>query len=147
MRRAITKQKLIEHLDQDLGRELQAILLYLWCRSMAFGIRGHELREILEPEIHAEVKHVEFLADKIIAMGGTPSFSVPPWKRPTNLREMLEYALSIEREAVKAYTERVDEANELGETALQVKLEELITDETEHMELLQRLVKGLSPDM
>lgn len=147
MRRAITKQKLIEHLDQDLGRELQAILLYLWCRSMAFGIRGHELREILEPEIHAEVKHVEFLADKIIAMGGTPSFSVPPWKRPTNLREMLEYALSIEREAVKAYTERVDEANELGETALQVKLEELITDETEHMELLQRLVKGLSPEM
>ncbi len=147
MRRAITKAKLIEHLDQDLGRELQAILLYLWCRSMAFGIRGHEVREILEPEIHAEIKHVEFLADKIIAFGGTPSFSVPPWKRPTSLREMLEYALSIEKEAVKAYTERVDEASELGETALQVKLEELITDETEHMELLQRLVKGVSPDM
>lgn len=147
MRRAITKQKLIEHLDQDLGRELQAILLYLWCRSSAFGIRGHEVREILEPEIHAEIKHVEFLADKIIAFGGTPSFAVPPWKRPTNLREMLEYALSIEKEAVKAYTERVDEASELGETALQVKLEELITDETEHMELLQRLVKGVSSDM
>jgi bacterioferritin len=147
MRRAITKQKLIEKLDQDLGRELQAILLYLWIRSMAFGIRGHELREILEPEIHGEIKHVEFLADKIIAFGGTPSFSVPPWKRPTNLREMLEYALQIERDAVKAYTERVDEASELGETALQVKLEELITDETEHMELLQRLVKGVAPDM
>ncbi|KAF0246818.1 MAG: hypothetical protein FD180_348 [Planctomycetota bacterium] len=147
MRRAITKQKLLEHLDQDLGRELQAILLYLWMRSIAFGIRGHELREILEPEIHAEIKHVEFLADKIIALGGVPSFNVPAWKRPTKLREMLEYALQIERDAVNAYTERVDEASELGETALQVKLEELITDETEHLELLQRLVKGVTPDM
>src|SRR5204862_1079304 len=129
MKRAITKHKLIEHLDQDLGRELQAVLLYLWCRSMAFGIRGHELREILEPEIHGEIKHVEFLADKIISFGGTPTFTVPPWKRPTSLRDMLQYALELEREAVNAYTERVDEASELGETALQVKLEELITDE------------------
>ena len=147
MKRAITKQKLIEHLDQDLGRELQAIHLYLWIRTMAFGMRGHELREILEPEIHAEIKHVEFLADKIVSYGGTPSFEVPPWKRPTSLRDMLQYALELEHQAVVAYTERVDEASELGETALQVKLEELITDETEHLELLQRLVKGVSPDM
>jgi bacterioferritin len=147
MKKAASKQKLLEHLDQDLGRELQAIMLYLWCHSMAFGIRGHELREILEPEIHDELKHVQFLADKIIAYGGTPSFTIPPWRRPTAIREMLEYALEVERDAVQAYTERVDEASELGETALQVKLEELITDETEHLELLQRLVKGLSPDM
>jgi bacterioferritin len=147
MKRTITKAKLIEHLDADLSRELKAIMLYLWCHSMAFGIRGHELREILQPEIHDEIKHVQFLADKIISLGGTPSFTVSEFKRPTAIRDMLEYALSIEREAVQAYAERVDEANDLGETALQVKLEELITEETEHLELLQRLVKGLSPEM
>ncbi|NUN47229.1 MAG: ferritin-like domain-containing protein [Candidatus Brocadiae bacterium] len=146
MKRTVTKAKLIEHLDADLSRELKAILLYMWCHSMAFGIRGHELREILAPEIHDEIKHVQFLADKIIALGGTPRFVVPEFKRPTAIREMLEYALSIEREAVQAYAERVDEASDLGETALQVKLEELITEETEHLELLQRLVKGLSPE-
>jgi bacterioferritin len=145
--RTVTKQQLIRHLDEDLSRELKAVMLYLWCHSMAFGIRGHELREILAPEIPGELKHAQFIADKIIAYGGIPSFTIPEFRRPTQIREMLDYALEIEKEAVAAYTDRVDEASELGETALQVKLEELISEETEHMELLQRLVKGLSPDM
>jgi bacterioferritin len=145
--RPITKQQLIRHLDEDLSRELKAVMLYLWCHSMAFGIRGHELREILEPEIPGEIKHAQFIADKIIAFGGVPSFTVPEFRRPTTMREMLEYALEVEKEAVAAYTRRVDEASELGETALQVKLEELISEETEHMELIQRLVKGLTPEM
>lgn len=147
MARAPSKQKLIQHLDEDLSRELKAIMVYLWCHSMAFGIRGHELREILGPEIPAEIKHVQFIADKIVAYGGIPSFSVPQIERPATIREMLEYALLVEKEAVQAYTERADEASDLGETALQVKLEELITEETEHLELLQRLVKGLTQDL
>lgn len=147
MARASSKQKLIQHLDEDLSRELKAIMVYLWCHSMAFGIRGHELREILGPEIPAEIKHVQFIADKIVAYGGIPSFSVPQIERPATIREMLEYALTVEKEAVQAYTERADEASDLGETALQVKLEELITEETEHLELLQRLVKGLTQDL
>ena len=146
MRRAASKPRLIEHLDQDLSRELKAVMLYLWCHAMAFGIRGHELRGILAPEIPLEIGHAQFIADKIISFGGTPSFTVPEFNRPTTLRDMLEYALEIEREAVRAYTERVDEASELGETALQVKLEELITEETEHLELLQRLARGLTPE-
>lgn len=146
-RRALTKQVLIQHLDEDLSRELKAIMLYMWCHAMAFGIRGHELREILEPEIPSEIRHVQFIADKIIAFGGIPSFAVPQIRRPTTIREMIEYAVEVEREAVQAYTARVDEASELGETALQVKLEELITEETEHLELLQRLLKGVAPDM
>ena len=64
------KQKLIEGLNGDLNRELEAVLRYLYHSATATSLLGHELREILKADLAGELNHAIFLADKIAALGG-----------------------------------------------------------------------------
>lgn len=64
------KQKLIVGLNEDLNRELEAVLRYLYHSATAASLLGHELREFLRSDIAEELNHAIFLADKIAALGG-----------------------------------------------------------------------------
>ncbi|MBI3286528.1 MAG: ferritin-like domain-containing protein, partial [Chloroflexi bacterium] len=97
---ATTKEQLIAGLNQDLALELGAAIRYLQQTSMALGIDGEEVREILRPDIAAEMKHAEFLADKIVALGGRPAFKPTPFDERTDVKAMLEYDRKLEWEAV-----------------------------------------------
>ena len=59
------KQKLIDGLNEDLNRELEAVVRYLYHSATATSLLGHELRELLKGDIAGELAHAVFLADKI----------------------------------------------------------------------------------
>lgn len=137
------KKALIDGLNEDLANELGASILYLYQTSVATGWDGEELRELLGPEINEEMGHAVFLAEKIVALGGKPT-TVPVQHRcPKSVREMLKFDLKLELEAVENYRIRVMQAEEAGEVALKIKLEEMIVDETGHAEKIQRILKGM----
>ncbi|HVL81945.1 MAG TPA: ferritin-like domain-containing protein [Actinomycetota bacterium] len=137
------KDKLIALLNDDLGHELQAVCVYLYQYAVASGIKGHDLRQIIEPEIADELGHAKFLADKIVALGGEPRIEPAAWEPKRDVRSMLEYNLKLEREAIAGYTERADQAKEFGDVGLAVRLEDIVADETEHAELMERLLRGI----
>ncbi len=134
------ERKLIEGLNQDLADELGTVCCYIQQASTAWGITGHEVQEFLKREVSDEVNHTLFLADKIAALGGTPSVRPSGFKEFKDLRMMLEYDLEMERQAIRHYTERVHQAEALGHIGLKVQLEEIIAEETEHAEELLRLL-------
>jgi bacterioferritin len=136
------KQKFIDLLNKDLAHELQAVQNYLFQYATALGLRGHELREILEPEIADELGHAKFLADKIVAYGGKPVIEAAPFEEKTDIKDMIAYDLELELDAVSRYKERARQAEELGDVGLQVKLEDMVADETDHAEMLDRLLRG-----
>jgi bacterioferritin len=136
------KQKFIDLLNKDLAHELQAVQNYLFQYATALGLRGHELREILEPEIADELGHAKFLADKIVAYGGKPVIEAAPFEEKTDIKDMIAYDLELELDAVARYKERARQAEELGDVGLQVKLEDMVADETDHAEMLDRLLRG-----
>lgn len=138
------KKKFIELLNKDLSHELQAVHNYLSQYATAVGMRGHELREILEPEITDELNHAKFLADKVVAYGGTPAVEAAPFEEKRDVKDMIAYDLDLERDAMARYKERAQQAAELGDVGLQVKLEDLVADETEHAEMLERLLRGFT---
>ncbi|HVE91508.1 MAG TPA: ferritin-like domain-containing protein [Actinomycetota bacterium] len=138
------KTKLIELLNDDLAHELQAVLTYLHQYATAGGLKGHELREILEPEIVEELDHAKFLADKIVSLGGKPKLQPAPFEEHADVKAMLEYDLSLEKEAIQGYTERAEQAKEFGDVGLSVRLEDMVADETEHAETIERLLRGFS---
>ena len=132
---------LIDGLNQDLAGELGAIVQYLIYAAKASGPFRPQLSDFFLKEIADEQGHAQFLANKILALGGEPTMQprpVPPAK--TN-REMLQAVLEAERQAVKDYSARLEQAEAAGDIALRVQLENQIADETGHAEETQRILK------
>ena len=134
------KDELIEGLNQDLNRELEAVLRFVYHSATATSLLGHELRELLKKDVLGELQHAIFLADKIAAMGGTPTTraeSVPTF--PDNM-QMLRAVLEAEQTAIRNYKERIQQADEYGDIGLRVQLENMIADETTHKEEVEKLI-------
>jgi bacterioferritin len=140
------KTKLIEGLNRDLADELGTICRYIQQAALARGMFGHEVREFVKTEVADEVNHALFLADKIVALGGTPAVKPAAFKELTDPREMLEHDLELERRAIGQYAERAGQAEAAGEVGLKVRLEEILADETDHAEEIVRLLGARGGD-
>lgn len=135
------KQALIDGLNNDLAAEYQAVVMYRTYASLVSGPYRQELRAFFESEIPDELGHAAFLADKIVALGGTPTVDVPAVKVTDDNRQMLENALEAEVDTIERYTRRSDQAEEAGEIAVKVQLEDLIVDESQHRDDIRRMLK------
>lgn len=135
-----TMEDLLAGLNEDLAWEFNAVITYRLFASLCSGPYRQELRQFFESEIPDELAHARFLADKIVALGGTPISEPAPVEITTDNRAMFEIALKAERETVERYEKRVEQADHLGQTGLKVRLEDLIVDETEHAEEIERIL-------
>jgi bacterioferritin len=135
------RDELVRGLNQDLAAEYQAVIMYRTYASLASGPSRRDLKAFFEGEIPDELAHAAFLADKIVALGGTPTTEVPPVPYTDDNRQMLENALQAEVETIERYTRRIDQAEAAGEIAVKVQLEDLIVDESQHRDDIRRILK------
>ncbi|HVE75715.1 MAG TPA: ferritin-like domain-containing protein [Actinomycetota bacterium] len=139
----MTNEEMIKLLNGDIQHEIRAALTYLQQHATAPGLRGQTLRDILAPEIPGELQHAILLADKVVSLGGTPDLSVGQIEKHTTVREMIQYDLELEQEAIKNYTTRAQQAEELGDLGLKVHLENLAAEEADHRDMLARLMRDI----
>jgi bacterioferritin len=139
---ADSKQQLIDGLNEDLAAEYQAVIMYRTYASLVSGPFRQELRAFFEGEIPDELAHAGFLADKIVALGGTPVTHAEPVAIATDPREMLENALQAEVDTIARYTTRIDQAEAAGELSVKIQLEDLIVDESNHRDDIRRMLMG-----
>lgn len=132
---------LIDGLNKDLAGELAAVIQYTTYAAVAKGVHRPTLVEFFEAEIPDELGHAKFLANKIAALGGTPTTKPNPVTIPDTNRGLLEEVLKAETQAIKDYTERIKQAEEAGETGLKVQLEDQVLDETNHREETAKLLE------
>ena len=136
------RQILIEGLNQDLAREIQARMMYIHYSAKITGPFRRELRTLFQMEVSEERAHVQFLADKIAALGGDPttrSIDVPSARVP---REMLVQALKAVIHAISEYRERIRQAEDFGDIGLKVHLENHMIVETRHKEEIEFILAG-----
>lgn len=138
---AESRQALIDGLNEDLAGEYQAVIMYRTYASLVSGPYRLELKAFFESEIPDELRHAAFLADKIVALGGTPGTRPMEVSVTSDNREMLENALRGEEETIARYTRRIDQAEAAGEIAIKVELEDLVVDETRHRDDIRRMLK------
>jgi bacterioferritin len=112
------KQALIENLNQDLAGELGAIIQYLTYAAKATGPYRPQLVQFFLAEIADEQMHAQFLANKIVALGGEPTTRPRPVPAAHGNHEMLEAVLAAERQATQDYAQRAREADEFGDKGL-----------------------------
>lgn len=135
------KQTLIVRLNEDLAGELGAIIQYITYAAKATGPYRPQLAQFFLTEVADEQLHAQFLANKIVALGGEPATQPRPVPAARTNREMLEAVLAAERQATADYTQRAKEAEELGDKGLVVQLEDMVRDESGHSEETERMLR------
>jgi bacterioferritin len=140
----MNKQKLIDMLNEDLSNELAAIIQYITYSAQITGPFRPQLVSFFLREVPDEQGHAEFLANKVVALGGVPTTVPAPIAPAETNKEFLEAAYQAELKAVAGYTERAKQAEEYGDVGLQVQLEDMIRDETQHAEDIERMLRDWS---
>ena len=137
----MSKQALIDALNKDLAAEFQAVLMYTTYSALVKGPHRPQLVQFMQAEIPDELGHAQYLADKIVALGGLPTTTADPVPPAETPKEMLERIMEAEKNAIINYTKRADEAKEAGELGLAVQLEDMVADETGHYEETKKLLE------
>ncbi|MCG8584727.1 MAG: ferritin-like domain-containing protein [Pirellulales bacterium] len=135
------KQALIDNLNEDLSGELGAIIQYITYAAKATGPYRPQLAQFFLTEVADEQLHAQFLANKIVALGGEPTTQARPVPEASTNREMLEAVLAAEQQATKDYAQRANEADEYGDKGLVVQLEDMVRDESGHSEETERILR------
>jgi bacterioferritin len=128
------KKNLIDNLNKDLANELSAIAQYITYAAKATGPYRPQLVAFFLAEVADEQLHAQFLANKIVALGGEPTTLPAPVPKASSNKEMLEAILAAELQAGKDYTLRANQAEEYGDKGLAVQLEDMVRDEMGHSE-------------
>jgi bacterioferritin len=137
----MTKQELITRLNEDLAGELSAIIQYVTYAAKATGPYRPQLSQFFLAEVADEQLHAQFLANKIVALGGEPTTVPRDVPAAATNREMLEAILAAERRATQDYTQRALDAEAFGDKGLMVQLEDMVRDESGHSEETERILR------
>lgn len=135
------KQTMVKHLNEDLAGELGAIIQYITYAAKATGPYRPQLVQFFLTEVADEQLHAQYLANKIVALGGEPTTTPRPVPAAKTNREMLEAILAAEKDATADYTRRAQEAEKLGDKGLMVQLEDMVRDESGHSEETARMLQ------
>jgi bacterioferritin len=140
----VTREDLIELLNEDLSREYQAIIAYVVYSQV---LKGAEYMNIAgELEVHAgeELKHALIISNQIDYLGGMPSVQPKPVRTSEKAKEMLQFDLDNESETIRNYRDRVRQCENLGEFAMAEHIREILMDEQDHLIALATAL-GIDP--
>ncbi|MEN8145236.1 MAG: ferritin-like domain-containing protein [Gemmatimonadota bacterium] len=135
------KQTLIDNLNEDLAGELSAIIQYLTYAAKATGPYRPQLVQFFGEEVADEQLHAQYLANKIVALGGEPTTMPRPVPTASTNHEMLVAVLAAEQQAAADYTQRAEQAEAFGDKGLAVQLEDMVRDESGHSEETERILR------
>src|SRR5947208_8781100 len=97
----ITREKLIELLNEDLEREYQAIIAYVVYSQVLKGAEYMNIADELEVHAGEELQHAITLANQIDYLGGMPKVTPKPVKTSEDAKQMLRFDLDNENETVR----------------------------------------------
>ncbi len=135
------KQTMINHLNEDLAGELSAIIQYITYAAKANRPYRPQLAQVFLTEVADEQLHAQYLANKIVALGGEPTTQARPVPAASNNREMLQAILVAEKQATADYSQRAKQAEEFGDKGMVVQLEDMVRDESGHSEETARMLQ------
>jgi bacterioferritin len=128
----ITREKLIELLNEDLSREYQAIIAYVVYSQILTGAAYTDIARELEAHAREELDHALKIAKQVDYLGGTPTVTPKPVRLSEKPEDLLRFDLQNEVETVQQYRNRIRQAETLGEFALSETLRGIIVQEQEH---------------
>jgi bacterioferritin len=125
-------QELINGLQEDLSREYQAIIAYTVYSNVLTGAQWMNIAGELKKHAHEELEHALIIADQLDYLGVMPNAKPREVKLSKKPEDMLRFDLDNETETIKAYRQRVTQAEAVGHFALAEQIRKIIAQEQEH---------------
>jgi bacterioferritin len=129
---AITREQLIDLLNEDLAREYQAIIAYTVYSQVLKGAAYMNIAGELAVHATEELQHAITLANQIDYLGGMPVVTPKTVKTSDKAEEMLRFDLENENETIRNYRERVRQCEALGEYSTSELIREILIQEQDH---------------
>ena len=130
--------KVIEDLNKALYNELTAINQYFLHAKMLknWGLKElaeHEYKESIE-----EMKHADWLSERILFLEGLPNFqALGKLRIGETPRELLECDLALEMEALPLLREAIAHADSIGDYVSRQLFVKILDSEEEHVDWLE----------
>ena len=140
----LTREKLIELLNEDLSREYQAIIAYVNYSQVLKGAQYMNIAAELAVHATEELAHAITLANHIDYLGGMPSVTPELVKTSEKAEDMLRFDLENERVTIANYRRRVKQCDELDEYAISESIREILIQEQDHLTSLATAL-GIDP--
>jgi bacterioferritin len=128
----ITREQLIDALNEDLAREYQAIIAYVVYSQVLKGAQYMQIAKELETHAAEELEHALVISKQIDYLGGMPMVVPKPVKVSEKPEEMLRFDLDNETETIAHYRRRVKQCEALGEYAMAEHIREILVQEQDH---------------
>jgi bacterioferritin len=129
----ISRDELINLLNEDLAREYQAIISYVVYSQVLKGAEYMNIADELTKHAAEELNHALIISNQIDYLGGMPAVAPKPVRTSEKARDMLKFDLESETETIRNYRERVRQCEALGEFAMAEFIREILKDEQDHL--------------
>jgi bacterioferritin len=130
------KEKVIELLNKDLRDEHGAIIQYL---SHAYGMGEGEMACEIEALARDEMRHLDWLAEIIVELGGVPSLERGTMKMGgASIHDWMVNDVSLEQGAIAQYEEHIQA---IDDPKIKRLLKRIVSDEKAHRDDFQHFVE------
>jgi len=143
----LTRQQLMDRLNEDLSREYQAIIAYVIYSQVLKGAEYMNIADELEVHAKEELQHALTISKHIDYLGGMPTATPLPVKLSEQPEEMLRADLDNENNTIRAYRERVRQCESLGEYGIVDDIRDIRRQEQEHQVDLGNALGEQVPDV
>ena len=140
----MVSKELLEMLNKGIARELQVSIQYMWQHVMAKGIEGAVVENTFRQIAIAEMKHAEILAERLVFLDGVPTLNPDTVHIGHTLDAMLKENVQAEEEAIDLYKQAIQLASKEGDYTTRRMLEEILSDEEEHLDKFSTLLVGMT---
>lgn len=151
---------LINKLQDDLSREYSHWHFYINASITVTGLHREELSEFFLTQAQSEMLHIQQWAKLILGLGVSPMITCNNlvtselsafYYSPKTPKELLEYALNMEKEVVNNFVQRMDECDELENVPedktdarwVHLFLEDQLMDSRADVDNINEMLKGL----
>ena len=138
---AVARAKLLDMLNRAIAGELQATIQYMWQHVQWKGVEHYAVSEGFKETAIEEMKHAEKIAERLWYLGGKPTTQPAPIFVGNTLREMIEFDVKAELDAINLYKEIMEAAQKEGDVATKEIFEEIEEDEEEHHDFFTSLLE------
>jgi bacterioferritin len=128
----VTRDRLIELLNEDLAREYQAIIAYVVYSQVIKGAEYMEIAKELTKHAKQELDHALVIAKQIDYLGGTPVVVPKQVRMARDPEALIRFDLESETETIRQYRNRVRQCEALGEYAMAEYIREILKNEQDH---------------
>ncbi|HYG23632.1 MAG TPA: ferritin-like domain-containing protein [Verrucomicrobiae bacterium] len=129
--------ELIDVLNEAVALEYTAAIQYNQHSMLLTGRDKLLFEEIFQHHAKESLNHAKMWGERIVYLGGVPTAEIGKVQQSTNVTEMLEMDLVVEKNAVEIYTRAHKVCTHLP---TQFMLENHILDEDKDVEELQKLL-------